>query len=57
MTHRKQSSRLLWMCMVAIFAALLVVLNLTGLGMIRLWIIDLTTYCVVVVAGALVLGW
>lgn len=57
MNHRRQSSQLLWMCMAAIFAALLVVLNLTGLGMIRLWIIDLTTYCVVVVAGALILGW
>ena len=57
MNHRKQSSRLLWMCMVALFAALLVMLNVTGLGMIRLWIIDLTTYCVVVVAGALLLGW
>ena len=57
MNRRKQSSQLLWMCMVAIFAALLVMLNVTGLGMIRLWIIDLTTYCVVVVAGALVLGW
>ena len=43
MNRRKQSTQLLWMCTIAIFAALLVMLNLTGLGMIRLWIIDLTT--------------
>ena len=57
MTNRKNSAQLRWMVTVALFAALLLMLNVTGLGMIRLWIIDLTTYCVVVVAGALVLGW
>ena len=53
------NSRILlrWMVTVALFAALLLMLNATGLGMIRLWIIDLTTYCVVVVAGALTLRW
>lgn len=57
MNNRKNSLNLKWMVTVALFAALLLMLNVTGLGMIRLWIIDLTTYCVVVVAGALVLGW
>lgn len=57
MNNRKNSLDLKWMVTVALFAALLLMLNVTGLGMIRLWIIDLTTYCVVVVAGALVLGW
>lgn len=57
MANRKNSLQLRWMITVALFAALLLMLNVTGLGMIRLWIIDLTTYCVVVVAGALVLGW
>ncbi len=57
MENRRNSERLRWMVTVALFAALLLMLNVTGLGMIRLWIIDLTTYCVVVVAGALLLGW
>lgn len=57
MENRRNSLNLKWMVTVALFAALMLMLNVTGLGMIRLWIIDLTTYCVVVVAGALILGW
>ena len=57
MNKKRINEKLKWQITVALFAALMLMLNLTGLGMIRLWIIDLTTYCVVVVAGALVLGW
>jgi len=53
MTQKKLKNLVL----TALLVALMLALNVSGLGMIRLWIIDLTTYCVVVVVGTLLLGW
>ena len=45
------------MVLTAMLVALMLALNVSGLGMIRLGVIDLTTYCVVVIVGTLMLGW
>ena len=52
--RNKQRASLLWLCKTAVFAALLMMLQLTGLGMIKTpWGLAFTVYGVVVVAGTL----
>lgn len=53
-----QQKKLKNLVLTALLIALMLALNVSGLGMIRIFgIIDLTTYCVVVVVGTLLLGW
>ena len=54
MQKRKSSQNLIWLCKTALFAALLMMLQLTGLGMIKTpWGLAFTVYGVVVTVGTL----
>ena len=56
MSTNKQHQKLVTMVTTAIFLAIMLVLKLSGLGMIRIAVIDLTLYCVVVVVGTITVG-
>ena len=56
MSVNKRHETLVMMVTTAVFLAVMLVLKLTGLGMIRIAVIDLTLYCVVVVVGTLTIG-
>lgn len=56
MESKKRHETLIMMITTAAFLAVMLVLKLTGLGMIRIAVIDLTLYCVVVVVGTLTIG-
>ena len=56
MSNSKRHETLVMMVTTAVFLAIMLVLKITGLGMIRIAVIDLTLYCVVVVVGTLTIG-